>query len=119
MKSRIKYSQSKAKPGMMTAFFMMIYFFCSLLFPKQTFSKNEPEPSFEEILVFMNVQGVGSVQIQAAIKNETAYLSITDVFDFLKIKNTPSPLLDSITGFFITPQAAFRIDQQHNEIIYT
>ena len=119
MKSRIKYSQSKAKPGMMTAFFMMIYFFCSLLFPKQTFSKNEPEPSFEEILVFMNVQGVGSVQIQAAIKNETAYLSITDVFDFLKIKNTPSPLLDSITGFFITPQAAFIIDQPHNKIIYS
>jgi hypothetical protein len=118
MKSGIKYSHIKPLPGMMTAFFITLYFFCILLFPIQALSKNEPEPSFEEILVFMNVQGVGSVQIQAAIKRETAYLSITDVFDFLKIKNSPSPQSDSITGFFIIPQSSFLIDQLHNSITY-
>ncbi len=78
----------------------------------------DPGSSFDEILVFMNVQGVGNVQIPAAIRNETAYLSITDVFRFLKIYNTVSPGQDSITGFFISPKAVFVIDKMHNMVEY-
>ncbi|MEP7277366.1 MAG: hypothetical protein ABI813_01875 [Bacteroidota bacterium] len=78
----------------------------------------DPMAPFDEILVFMNVQGVGNVQIPAAIRNESAFLSITDVFDFLKIKNTPSAGLDSVTGFFITPQAVFIIDKKNSRIEY-
>lgn len=80
----------------------------------------EPDPilPYDEILVFMNVQGVGNVQIPAAIRNEAAYLAVTDVFDFLKIRNTVSPGLDSVSGFFITPQAVFLIDKANNRIEY-
>ena len=90
----------------------------SLLLPQQGFAGEDPPLSYDEILVFMNVQGVGGVQIQAAIHKEAAYLAITDVFDFLKIRNTTSPGWDSIAGFFIAPQATFLIDVKHNRIIY-
>jgi hypothetical protein len=78
----------------------------------------DPAPPFEEILVLMNVQGVGGVQIPAAIRNDVAYLAVSDVLDYLKIKNTVSPGMDSITGFFILQQAVFLIDPAHNQIIY-
>ncbi|MFT3936997.1 MAG: carboxypeptidase-like regulatory domain-containing protein [Chitinophagaceae bacterium] len=80
--------------------------------------ETDPMLPYDEILVFMNVQGVGSVQIPAAIRYESAYLSVTDVFDFLKIRNTPTQELDSITGFFINPQAPYIIDRVHNRIEY-
>lgn len=78
----------------------------------------DPEPPFDEILVLLNVLGVGGVQIPAAIRNETVYLSVTDVFDFLMIRNIPSSRMDSISGFFINPQNPFLIDKRHSQILY-
>jgi hypothetical protein len=89
-----------------------------LLFPCRTIAGGDPDPPFEEILVLMNVQGVGGVQIPAAISNDVAYLSISEVLDYLKIKNSISPGMDSISGFFILPQATFLIDGAHNRILY-
>jgi hypothetical protein len=77
-----------------------------------------PELAYEEILVLMNVQGVGGVQIPAAIRNDVAYLSVSDVLDYLKIKNTVFPGMDSISGFFILQQSAFLVDFTHNKIVY-
>jgi hypothetical protein len=89
-----------------------------LLFPPRCMADGDPDPPYEEILVLMNVQGVGGVQIPAAIRNDVAYLSIPDVLDYLKIKNTVSPGMDSISGFFILQQATFLIEPAHNQIIY-
>jgi opacity protein-like surface antigen len=73
---------------------------------------------YDETSIFINVQRVGGTDIPAVIRDRIVYLPITDVFDFLKIKNAPSPGLDSITGFFIDPQATFIIDKTHNCIRY-
>lgn len=73
---------------------------------------------YDETSIFINVQRVGGVDIPAVIRDRIIYLPVTDVFDFLKIKNTASPGLDSITGFFIDPQAVFTIDRTNNCICY-
>jgi hypothetical protein len=80
--------------------------------------EEDPPAPYDEIYVLVNVQGVGSIQIPAAIRNETVYLSVTDMFDFLKIKNVASPKMDSISGFFITQQATYLIDKINNRILY-
>jgi hypothetical protein len=77
-----------------------------------------PDLAYEEILVTMNVQGVGGVEIPAAIRNNIAYLSVSEVLDYLKIKNTVFPGMDSITGFFTLQQSAFLVDFTHNQIVY-
>ena len=89
-----------------------------LMVPRHTMAIGDPDLGYEEILVLMNVQGVGSVQIPAAIVNDVAYLAVTDVLDYLKIKNSVSPGMDSITGFLMDPQASFLIDPAHNQIVY-
>ncbi len=76
------------------------------------------EPESDEVLILLKVPQVGIIEIPAIIKGQEIYLPVTDVFDFLKIKNSPSPGLDSITGFFITQQAAYIIDKTHNRITY-
>lgn len=86
--------------------------------PLKGLSKEDPVPAYDEILVFLNVQGIGTTQVSAAIVNDTAYLSVTNIFDFLKIKNTPGEYLDSITGFVSSPQAAFTINKKNNSIVY-
>jgi len=95
-----------------------VYMLLTLFVPRRSFAGGEPVPPYEEILVLMNVQGVGGIQIPAAIRNDIAYLAVSDVLDYLKIKNKVSPGMDSITGFFILQQATFLIDPLHNQIIY-
>jgi len=57
-------------------------------------------------------------EIPALIHGQEAYLSITDVFDFLRIKNSPSSGYDSIMGFFIRPEETFLIDGTVNQIVF-
>jgi hypothetical protein len=97
----------------------MVCLLLSLFIYRLGFARGDPElPPYEEILVLMNVQGLGGVQIPAAIRNDIAYLAVSDVLDYLKIKNTTSPGMDSISGFFIFQQSTFVIDPVHNRIVY-
>ncbi len=68
-------------------------------------------PEYDEILVFIDVPRLGGGEISAVIKGEEIYLPVTDLFDFLKIRNIPSTGLDTITGYFITEDAPFLIDR--------
>ncbi len=78
----------------------------------------QEESSYNEIYVSLDVRGIGITEIPGIINNNNAYLSFTDVFDYLKIKNDPSLKLDSVTGFFINQDSTFIIDKTHNLIRY-
>ena len=94
-----------------TFFFLLV-----ILAPKKISAQDEP--SYDEISVFLNVQQIGGIEMPGVIMGSAVYLPITNVFDFLKIKNTPAADLDSITGFFIVPQATFLINKKNSRIIY-
>lgn len=87
-----------------------------LLLIANTCSATE-DPEYDEIPVFISVPGVGSTEVPALIYNETAYLAISNLFDFLKIKNSVSPGLDAVSGFFISPQNSFLIDKKTLRIV--
>jgi len=95
-------------------YFIIFIYLLTILPGIRGFAQKEPE--YDEISVFLDVPRLGGVEIDAVIKGEKIYLPVTDLFDFLKIRNTPSPGLDAITGFFITQEAAYRIDRLTNSI---
>lgn len=89
--------------------------FCSL-YVVPVYAQNEND--VEEISIVLNVQQFGTIEIPAVIRNQEVYLSVTDMFDALKIKNTPSKRFDSVSGFFINPTATYLIDNVKHRISY-
>ncbi len=89
-----------------------------LLITNPLMSKAQDEPQYDEVSVFLNIQKVGGIEIGAVIKDESVFLPIADIFTVLKIKTTLSPQLDSVSGFFITPQTTYSIDKLHNRITF-
>ena len=119
--------------------FVYILFFCSMLVNsfsgisqpfaaynkvedtlyKSTGSIHEPTKSeYDEILVTLNVPRIGSIEMAAVVYHEIVYLSVKELFDFLKIRNTVSPDLRTVQGFFINPAATYSINKSWNQIIY-
>ncbi len=94
----------------------IILMFIMPLFQQSGFCQDESK--YIETSTFFSVSNVGGTEIQALINEKIVYLSVAEVFDFLKIKNNRSPSLDSVSGFFIDPQAVFLIDRIRNRIEY-
>ncbi len=97
------------------AVWMLLFICCtSSAFAKE--GDNDEDPKFDETSIMVILQGLGGTEIPAVVKDETAYLSITDVFNFLKIRNQLSENMDSVAGFFISQDAVFLIDKKNNRI---
>jgi hypothetical protein len=74
--------------------------------------------NYEEINIQMNVPRIGNKEIPAVIQGQTLFLSISDVFNFLQIKNTLSDNMDSVSGFFIHPKSTYVIDRNSEQVLY-
>jgi hypothetical protein len=86
------------------------------MMPSRIFAQEEPD--YDEISVSIDVPRVGGGEIDAVIRGEELYLPVTDLFDFLKIRNVPSQGLESVSGFFINPEATYIISRTENFIHY-
>ena len=78
----------------------------------------QDSPSYDEIELFVDIPNLGGRDMDVLIMGDEVYLPITDLFDFLMIRNIPSPGLDSITGFFINQDATYLIDRDKSQIRY-
>lgn len=78
----------------------------------------QDEKAYDEVPVLFSVPRIGHTELLTLIKNEEAYIPVKEVFDYLKIKNTPSGHLDSLSGFFIDPKAIYVIDKTNHRIEY-
>ena len=78
----------------------------------------QDDPLYDQIAVYLRVPYIGMSEIDALIKDEDAWLPVTDLFNYLKIRNTSSEDLRIISGFFIDPAAEYVIDRTANSITY-
>jgi hypothetical protein len=76
------------------------------------------QEEYDEIPVFLEVPNVGGGEINSVIRGTELFLPVTDLFDFLKIRNVPEPDLESVSGFFINPEATYIISRKENIIRY-
>ncbi|MCX6256691.1 MAG: hypothetical protein NTW49_02125 [Bacteroidia bacterium] len=74
--------------------------------------------NFDEISVYLNVQGVGGLDVSAITNSHDLFLSVNEVFDFLKIRNVASQGYDTLSGFFINQESEYLIDRINHEITY-
>lgn len=76
------------------------------------------QDKYDEISVFLDVPHVGGGEITSVILGTELFLPVTDLFDFLKIRNVPEQNLESVSGFFINPEATYIISRKENIIRY-
>lgn len=82
------------------------------------FAQSQPAVSNDEISVDLYIRDIGSISISVIIRNEKAWLSIPEVFDFLKINHINSPGGDTLGGFFISTDNNYFLDAKHNRFQY-
>lgn len=75
-------------------------------------------PVYDEFTVEMNVPRMGVVEIPIAIKEETAYISVTELFDIFSLKNEFDSEAGSVSGFIINPNQSYLIDTKNNILTY-
>ncbi len=84
--------------------------------PKNLLSQDEPE--FFETSIFLDVYRLGGTEIPSVIGNDKLFLSVSDLFSFLRIKNTATSNFESISGFIIDEKNTYVIDRLNNLIKY-
>lgn len=89
-----------------------------ILFVFQTLKAINPE--YEEISVFLRVQGIGGSEIDAIYDYSTnqLFLPINELFQFLRIKYAVSAHQDSIVGFVIDESVPYLIDYRNQKVQY-
>jgi hypothetical protein len=98
----------------LTRYFILFSLLSIFIWPKPNFAQTESE--YDEISVIISIPPIGGFETLVIVKDEVVYLPITNLFDFLKIRNIPSTGLDSVSGFFINSQANFFINKTENVI---
>ncbi|MFA7450778.1 MAG: hypothetical protein WCY79_04370, partial [Bacteroidales bacterium] len=88
-----------------------------LLLPVHAAAQTDEEEHLEEMVIYFSVPRIGGADIGAILGETGVYLSILEIFDFLKIKNTYTAGFNSINGFFITEDAPYEIDRINHKIV--
>jgi hypothetical protein len=71
-----------------------------------------------EVMISLQVKYIGNTDLSSIICGGEVYLSLTEIFDFLKIKYTTNTNYSVIKGFFINQKNNFKIDEIDNLITY-
>jgi hypothetical protein len=73
------------------------------------------DPEFEDIFVYMRVQGIGAFEINAyySYDNNRLYLPVIDLFEFLRINYDATADFDHISGFLIDEVRRYVIDHSN------
>ncbi len=77
-----------------------------------------PAPAYEETSITLSVKDLGNVEMPGIIVKQGLYLSVTDLFNFLQIKNTSSQKMDSVFGSILNSKDFFLIDHKSGSITY-
>ncbi len=75
-------------------------------------------PTLEETSLTLIIHKGTAVEIPALISGKNAYLSVSDLFSFLKVKNNVSTTSDTISGFFVNTGDPYFIDVSKSSILY-
>jgi len=89
----------------------------TILFPYKTFAQ-EGKVEFDEIVVTLKGPSIGTAEIPALIVGQDVYLPVTDLFNYLTIKNSLSASGDAISGFILNPKDVYIINRINYEIFY-
>jgi len=102
--------------NMRVKYFFSIVLLCLLCIIPAKLKAQATESDYEEISVYLAVQGIGGYEIGAIYKNDQIYLPLVDVFQALKINQRVSEFNDTISGFFLDENNRYLISKPGHTI---
>lgn len=102
--------------GLAIKYFATLFLLISITLPLNLIAQNNDD--YDEIIVFLSVPRIGGADIPGLIKDDQLYISVVDLFNFLKIKVEYEAGFDQVTGFFVNQQSTYAIDRINNNIVY-
>lgn len=96
----------------------LLILFISLLLLSNISGYSQEIQQFDELIVDLSIPRYGVVELPIAIRNEEAFISVTDLFNILKIKNTESQNSSIISGYVINPEFDYTIEPLTSTVIY-
>mgnify|MGYP000317490456 CR=1 FL=1 len=72
----------------------------------------------DEVSISFYVDEIGTTEINSVICGGDIYLSVSEIFDYLKIQNVSTSDFKGIEGFFINQENTYSMDQSLHHIIY-
>lgn len=88
---------------------VLVFLVISFVFPVTLTAQDSPE-NYEEISVLLSIEGLQGYEINAVFADDQVYVSVTELFQFLKISNKSADSYDSISGFFLNENNLYLID---------
>lgn len=80
-------------------------------------SNIESEFVLEEISVVLDVKGIGKYYVNAVYATDSLYLSVTEVFELLRINQQISFSYDTISGFFVNEEFQYLINYPEEQVM--
>ena len=99
-----------------TRIIFTLFIFLILISSPITLKAQVSADDYEEISVFLAVQGIGGYDITAIYKNDQIYLPVSQMFQCLKINQKTSEFNDTISGFFLDENNKYIISQPGHSI---
>jgi len=100
------------KKGIFRFFFLLLF----VVFSTETLKAQVADVDYEEISVFLAVQGIGGYDITAIYKNDQIFLPVSELFQCLKINQKTSEFNDTISGFFLDENNKYIISQKEHTV---
>ena len=79
-------------------------------------SNIESEFMLEEITIVLDVKGIGKYYVNAVYATDSLYLSVTEVFELLRINQRSSFNYDTISGFFVNEEFRYQINYPEQQV---
>lgn len=90
----------------------------AIMFAPASSHAQQNELEYDEIIVTLTGPAIGTAEIPAIIVGQDVYLPVTDLFNFLTIKNSLSGSGHDISGFLLNPNDGYSINRIDNQIVY-
>lgn len=114
MRNRVTMNMCRFLQKPKLSFLALGYILFFQLLPHSALSNSK---DFDQILIYVRASKIGGSDIPGLIDGQTLYLSVSDFFDFLKIKS--SPLSDGIMeGHVLDQTDKYQINLTNNSITY-
>lgn len=104
-------------PAQLRPINLLVLLLMLILLSNYTHAQSD-DAEYEDITVLLMVENVGGYEIDAIYKDDNIYVSVSTLFQILKINHTLSRGNDSITGFFLNEQNHYGINAANSTAYY-